>query len=42
MKIIKTYKGYSIWRCPNCDCVVTYGGEGNMKCPKCKKWMQEE
>lgn len=30
------------WICPNCGCELPYGGEGNMKCPYCGKWMLNE
>lgn len=37
------YHKYSTqWVCPNCGCTLPYGGEGNMKCPYCGKWMQDE
>lgn len=33
---------YNIWRCPNCDCALSYDGVGNKKCPNCGAWMMEE
>lgn len=30
------------WVCPHCGCEITYYGEGNMRCPQCNHYMDEE
>lgn len=39
----RIYFGYSTkWVCPKCGCELPYGGEGNMRCPHCGAWMEDE
>ena len=41
MKMV--YNKYSTkWVCPHCDCEISYGAEGSMRCPNCGKWMIDE
>lgn len=43
-KLFKTFVHTftSRWVCPNCGCEKEYKGEGNMRCPYCNAWMEEE
>lgn len=41
-KLLVHYKYSTKWICPYCGCEFPYRGEGNMKCPLCGKWMEDE
>ena len=44
MRILKNFlsKFSTIWVCPKCGCELPYKGEGNMRCPNCGAWEQDE
>lgn len=37
-----SFRYSSKWVCPKCGAELEYKGEGNMRCPVCNAWMEEE